>query len=102
MKYNGEMYGSLNPLHSSSSLVLAKTNDPNVAPIPGFVQKYILVTTILNIEGEKRNCKLYLALIHWLNNHEYQHWFHRPIEVWRVHSHLVGPSFFYSCVQHYM
>ena len=58
IKYNGEMYGSLNSLHSSSSLVLAKMNDPSSAHVPGFVQKYILVTTILNIEGKKRKCKL--------------------------------------------
>lgn len=82
------------PLIHFILLVLAKTNDPNIAHIPGFVQKYILVTTILNIEGEKRNYKLYLALVHWLSRHEYQYWFHYPVEVWRVYSHFVGLSSF--------
>ena len=57
---NGEMYGSMNSLHSSSSLVHTTT------PIPGFVQKNIIFT-ILNISGEKRTYKLYLALVHWLS-----------------------------------
>ena len=53
--------------------MMAKTNDTNGASIPGFV---LLVTTVLNISGERRTCKLYLALV---SHHEYQHWFYNPV-----------------------
>ena len=85
------MHGSLNSLHSSSSLVLAKPNDTNSSPLAGFVQKYILVTAMMHTDsGEKRTFNLCLARVHWLSPHDYQHCFPCPIKVWCVYSHSVG------------
>ena len=50
VKFNGEMYGSINSLHSSSSLVFAKSNGITIAdPVPGFVSKYVMLMVNINI-----------------------------------------------------
>ena len=82
--YDGNLYGSANSLHSSSSLVLAnQTNNSTTADaIPGFVQKYITVDVLLRINGEQKQQKVHLALISWFSKHPYKDWFFCPVEVW--------------------
>ena len=92
-QFNGELYGAKNYVHSSSSLILARTNNTTFKIIPGFVSKYVVVDAFLKINGIQRHQKIYLALINWLSEHEHRHWFPRPVEVWRVFSPCAGSCF---------
>lgn len=93
-RFNGELYGTRNSFHSSSSLVFARQNSTTADIIPGFVMKYIVVDVFLIINDVQIQQKVYLALIHWLSEHEHRQWFCHPVEVWRVFSPCVGSSCF--------
>ena len=77
--FNGEMYGSTNSIHSSSSLVYAKPSSNNADSRPCFVSKFIIVTVILNVDGVQKKLKVLLAFVTWLSDHEHRHWFPQPV-----------------------
>lgn len=93
-RFNGELYGTRNSFHSSSSLVLARKSSTTTDIIPGFVMKYIVVDVILRFNGVQTQEKVYLAIIHWLSEYEHRQWFCHPVEVWHVLSPCVGSSCF--------
>ena len=93
VRFNGELYGSLNSLHSSSALVCAKPNTGVITP--GFVRKYVGVNIIVQASNETQKQQVvYLASINWLSEHEHKHWFGTPVEVWRKFLPCVGPNTF--------
>lgn len=71
IRINGELYGSLNSLHSSSALVHAKPNNMSTGNlVSGFVRKYIIVHALVGNEPKP----IYLAKIDWLLEHDYKNW----------------------------
>ena len=84
---NGELYGSLESLHSSSALVYARlANSCDAAP--AFVQQYLSLNILLNNSDHSgfKHETVYLARVLWLNAHEQKNWFGASTEVWRKFS----------------
>ena len=91
--FNGDLYGSLNSIHSNAALVYAKTN--NSITTPGFVRKCYMVNVILQVnDGMHKQQLVYLVSINWLKEHEHKHWFGNPVEVWQRFTPPAGPDDF--------
>ena len=89
---NGELYGSLDSLHSSSALVYARTTSTICDAIPGFVLQYLSVNVLLK-DGNgatQQETICFAHIIIWLNEHEHKNWFGASIQVWRKFSQDVG------------
>ena len=93
IRYNGELHGSLNTVHSNSSLVQVKCGDDIK---PAFVLKYIKLTTIITLPGcvDDKCINIYMAAISWLKDHPNKTWFNPPIEIWRRFSECRYPDTF--------
>ena len=94
------LYGSINSIHSKSSLIYVKSDSDNIIA-PAFVQKYIAVTTILK-QGTK--ISITLACIDWLQSHQHKDWYGAPVEVRHnfhlsIHPHAYVPvtGILYRC-----
>ena len=84
------LYGSVNSIHSKSSLVYIKSDSDNIIA-PAFVQKYIIVTTILK-QGTNKTVPITLACINWLQSHQHKDWYGAPVEVWRNFHPSIHPD----------
>ena len=95
IQYNGELYRSLNSVHSNSSLMLVKHGD-NFNP--AFVLKYIKIAAIIALPGcsDDQNINIYMSAVSWLKDHPNRNWFGQPIEVWRKFSEGRYPDTFVS------
>lgn len=80
----GDLYGSVNSIHSNSSMVHAKCTLRNDNG-PCFIKKFVKVVIVLKPTGDSQESTfdLYLVAINWLEEHPQKNWFHPPIEVWR-------------------
>ena len=93
IRYNGELHGSLNTMHTNSSLVQVKCGDDTK---PAFVLKYMKVGAIIALPGniDDKCINIYLAAITWLKDHPNKTWFNPPIEVWRKFTQCHHPDTF--------
>ena len=72
-QFIGELYGSIDSVHSSSSLILANQKDSTTSEaIAGFVKKYVAVNVLLRINAEQKQIKVFLASIFLLSQHPYK------------------------------
>lgn len=97
VRFSGELYGSLNSIHSSSALVCAKSNTATSIIRPGFVRKYVMVDVILQVSNNIQKQQIvFLASIDWLSEHEQKHWFgtYTPVEVWQNFLADLAPNTF--------
>ena len=90
--FNGELYGPLDSLHSSSALVYARPTSSVCDAVPGFVLRFLSINVLL--QGATKHEKLFIAHIIWLNIHEHKDWLGAHVEVWRKFSQLVCVSAF--------
>ena len=90
---NGELYGSINSIHSNSSLCFAKSS-ANGSIGPGMIYRFVIVTVFLNQSTSVINKSVQICLcgLDWLLEHPEKNWFHLPIEVWRKWSQNMQPS----------
>ena len=91
---SGDLYGSLNSIHSSSALIIAKSDTGSMTP--AFARKYLKVTVILKTDNEERSVSVYLVAVDWLQPHPEKNWFHPPVTVWRKYSPPALPETFIS------
>lgn len=81
LRFSGELYGSINSLHASSSLVCAKKNNE---VFPGFVSKFVMSSILVKQEDDSnRQEKVFFAFVYWLLEHEHKSWFGNSIQVWQ-------------------
>jgi hypothetical protein len=78
---SGELYGSINSIHSNSAMCYAKSTESNTV-LPGMTHKFMKVTVFLKQSIDER-VEFYLAALDWLLEHPEKNWFHPPIEIWR-------------------
>lgn len=94
IEFSGDLYGSLNSIHSSSAMIFAKPNTSS-PPIPAFARKYLKVAILLTTpSGESRSIVVHLVALNWLQPHPERNWFHSPVEVWSKHIPDVAPEAF--------
>ena len=85
----GDLYGSVNSIHSNSAMVLAKRSSG--LSVPCFIKKFVKVTIVLlettemldTCNPQESTFDIYLAAINWLEEHPNKDYFSSPIEVWR-------------------
>ena len=65
--------------------------------VPAFVQRYIMVTTILKAGNDTMTVMIALACVNWLQLHQHKDWYGSPVEVWHVS--FIHPLI---CIQMYM
>ena len=95
IRYGGEIHGSLNSIHSSSSLLQISCNGDIK---PGFTMKYLKITVIVAPpNSEDKTIDVYLGAVTWLKEHPEKNWFNYPVEVWRKF-HTCGHSYAYITV----
>ena len=98
IEFNGDLYGSLNSIHSSSAMNYAKSTT-NSSPTPAFARKFLKVTVLLTTEsGENRSIFIYLVALNWLQPHPEKKWFHSRVEVWRKYTPCFAPETFVPVV----
>lgn len=78
----GELYGSINSIHSNSAMIYAKSSDSS-SVIPGVSFQFLKVTVILKDGTDDRTVELCFCALDWLLEHPEKHWFHSPVEVWQ-------------------
>ena len=86
----GELYGSINSLHSSSAMLYARTLGADL--LPGLSHKFLKVTLVFKAPNESESIELYLCALNWLLEHPQKKWFHSPAEVWRVANLTAQPN----------
>jgi hypothetical protein len=92
--FHGNLYGSINSLHSSSGLVCAKQNTDVGIAKPGFLRKFYIASVILKMDDStERQESLFLASIDWLMEHENRAWFGNHVEVWERYLPSIRPDF---------
>ena len=93
---NGEVYGSLDSLHSSSALVYARPTSTVCNALPGFVLCYLTLNLLLKDDEQcsTKHESVVFAHILWLNRHEHKDWFGAHVEVWRKFSRRVSHGSF--------
>ena len=88
LRFNGELYGSLKSIHSSSAMIYAKSRSDRGHMAPAFVRKFVKANVILKLCNETEECvDIYLSAINWLKEHPEKTWFKYPVEVWREFSY---------------
>ena len=94
IRFRGELYGSINSLHSSSGLVCAKQNTDTGIARPGFLRKFYTVSVVLKTDGNtERQENIFLASIDWLIEHENRLWFGDYVEVCEEYLPSIRPDF---------
>lgn len=82
MYFNGDLYGSMNSIHSNSSMIHAKSVEMNTV-IPAFVTRHMIVKVVLQTDNAQETTKdFFLSRINWLEAHSQKNWFSPPVEVW--------------------
>ena len=87
---NNIVYGSINSIHSKSALTYAKNMDENYAP--GCIMKYLEVTMMVTKTDIQKPVarKIFMAIVHWLDEHEKKNWYGKPVEVWNSYVTGIG------------
>lgn len=85
--FRGELYGSVDSIHSSSATLYARTLEAD--QIPGLSHKFFKVSVLTNTN---ESIEIYFCAIQCLLEHPQRKWFHTPVEVWRIPDHRAQPN----------